>query len=81
LSLGPEESIRNLNEDARAIARQGIRTDRAAMGDIPQNLKALTDNVMAFISLDVSDEAHATSVMFIGGVIKTLLVGNRVKTH
>jgi hypothetical protein len=36
---------------------------------------------MAFISLDVSDEAHAASVMFIGGVIKTLLVGKRVKTH
>jgi hypothetical protein len=51
------------------------------VSDVPQNLQTLADDVVAFISLDVSDEAHATSVMFIGGVIKTLLVGNRVKTH
>jgi hypothetical protein len=30
---------------------------------------------MTFLALDVGDETHATGIVFIGGVVKTLLMG------
>mgnify|MGYP002139175673 CR=1 FL=1 len=39
------------------------------------DLEALENDVMTFLALDVGDETHATGIVFIGGVVQTLLLG------
>jgi hypothetical protein len=42
------------------------------MGQVDQDLKTLADNVMAFFSADVGDEAHAAGVVLVPWVIEPL---------
>ena len=70
-----EKAVGNLDQDAGAIARQRIRTHRAAVREVLENLQALLDDGMALAILDVGDKADAASVVFVGGVVKTLARG------
>ena len=67
-----EQRIGNLDQDAGAIAHQGIGAHRAAMVEVDQELEAQPDDLMAPGALDVGDKAHAAGVVLIAGVIKTL---------
>ena len=72
------ETVRNLDQDARAIAHQRIGADGAPVVEVLENLQALLDDLVAFLALDVSDEADAAGVMLVLRVIQTLRGGNRV---
>ena len=52
-----EERIGQLKQDARAVALQRIRTRRAAMREVHQNLETLLDDGVTLASLDVRDKS------------------------
>ena len=71
-----EEPVRNLDQDAGAVAGQRVGADRAAVGQVLQDLQALLDDGVALRALDVRDEADAAGVVFVGRVVETLLAGS-----
>ncbi len=71
------ETVRNLDQDARAVAHQRIGADGAPVVEVLENLQALLDDLVAFLALDVSDEADAAGVVFVLRVVQTLRGGNR----
>ncbi|MET3246990.1 hypothetical protein ABIE53_003735 [Burkholderia sp. OAS925] len=72
------ETVRNLDQNARAVAHERIGADSAAVVEILQNLQALLDDLVTFLALDMSDEADAAGVMFVLRVVQPLRGGNRV---
>ena len=69
------EPVGDLDQDAGTIALQGVGTDCATVVEVLQDLEALEHDVMCLSALDVGDETHATGIMFIGGIVKSLLLG------
>ena len=51
------------------------------MGQVFENLQALADNSVAFITLDMGDKPDATGIVFIIGVVETLLGWQSTVTH
>ena len=47
------------------------------MGQIFEDLQRLRDNRMAFFAFDVGDEAQATGVVLICGIVQTLTYGRQ----
>ena len=68
-----KELMRDLNQDAGAVAGLRIAAAGAAMRQVDQDLQSLGDNVVGFLALGVNDEADATSVMLVSRVVETLL--------
>ena len=60
-ALGPcpvaQQGVRNLDEDAGAVAQQRVAPDRAAMIEVEQDLQPAADRRMRLLPLDVRDEA------------------------
>ena len=67
-----QEPVRDLDQDAGAVAGQGVGADRAAMGEVLENEQPLIDDGVAPGAFDVGDKADAAGVMFIGGVVQPL---------
>ena len=67
-----EERVRNLDQDARAIAGLRIAPAGAAMGQIDQNLHAFENDVVRLPAFDVGDEADAASVVLVLRAVKSL---------
>ncbi len=63
----------------------GIAAASAAMRQIDQNLNALDDDVVRFVTVDVGNEADAAGIVLIAGVVETLAcresVGLAVVVH
>ena len=70
--LRAEKLVRDLDKDARAIARKRIGANRAAMLKIEQDLEAVLDDLVALHALDVGNEAKAAGVVLIGGLVEAL---------
>jgi hypothetical protein len=43
------------------------------MREVDENLQTLSDDVVRFLALDVDHEADATGVVFVAGIVETLL--------
>ena len=67
-----EKSVRNLNQDAGAVACLRIAAASAAMRQIDQNLDALEDDVVRFPPVDIGDKADAAAIVLMLRVIETL---------
>ena len=67
-----EEFVRNLDQDARAIAGFRIAAAGAAMRQVDENLQTLDDNVVRFLTLDVGHEADPAGIVFVPGIVKAL---------
>ena len=61
--------------DTRAVALQRIGTDSTPVVQILQNFETLEDDLVRSVALYMCDETDTTGVMFVGGVVKTLLQG------
>ena len=70
-----EEGVRNLNQNAGAIAGLRIAAASAAVRQVDQNLDALEDDIVRLLPLDVRDEADAASVMLVLRAVKSLCLG------
>ena len=72
LAFGRKEAVRNLDQDAAAVAQRRVRADRAAMVEIDQNLKTLFEDRMRLAVLHVGDEADAAGIMLLRRIVETL---------
>jgi hypothetical protein len=67
-----EKVVRNLDQDARAVACFWIATRGAAMGKVDENLEALADDVMALFAAYIGDQPHAAGIVLIARMIEAL---------
>ena len=65
-----EETVRNLNQDTRAVTGQRVGAGGTAMRQVVEDRQALDDNVMAFPVLDVDHESNAAGIVLVPGVIE-----------
>ena len=71
-ALAREELVRNLNQDAGAVAGFRIAAAGAAMRQVDQDLNALDDDVVRFLTLDVGNEADAAGIVLVARIVETL---------
>ena len=68
--LGPVELVRDLDEDARAVAHQLVGAHRAAVVEVLEDLQALLDDRVRPAALDVRHEADAAGIVLARGVVQ-----------
>ena len=73
-----KKSMRNLNQNAGAVACLRIATRGSAVREVDQHLKTLADNLMALLAANVRDQSHAASVMLVPGMVEPLGLGDAV---
>ena len=64
--------MRDLNENAGAVAGFGIASAGAAMSQVDEDLNPLLDDLMAFFSANAGDKSHAAGVVLVRGIVETL---------
>ena len=69
-----QDGVRNLNQNPRAVADEGIRAHRAAVVEIDENLQTAGHDVMRFAALDIGDKSHPARVMLVTRIVQTLLL-------
>src|SRR5260370_1091061 len=72
LAFTHKELMRNLDEDARAVAGFRIAAARAAMRQVEKNLDSLADDVVALMAADAGDEPDPAGVVLVRRVVETL---------
>ena len=77
--LGTVERVRNLDQDAGAVAHQGIGSHGAAVIQVLQDQQALVDDVVRLAALDVGNEPDAAGIVLIGGVVQALCGGRGMR--
>ncbi len=68
----PQERVRNLDQDARAVAGVRLRTRGTAVVQVQQGGDALANDVVAGNAGQGRDERHATSIVLVAGVVEPL---------
>jgi hypothetical protein len=76
-----EQLMGDLSQDTRAITGLGIGIHRPAMDQPANTIQGLLQDGMGLGPVNAGDEADAATVMFQGGVIKTLRPGIMAKTE
>jgi hypothetical protein len=64
------KGVRYLDQDAGAVAVQGVGTHRAAVVQVAQDQQRVVDKLVAAVSLDVDDKADAAGVVLVRGRVK-----------
>jgi hypothetical protein len=70
-AFASEKRIRQLNQDAGAVARERIATARAAVDEIEQNVDSLFDDAVTLSAGNVGNEADATGVVLVTGIVES----------
>ncbi len=70
--LAHEEGVRDLHQDAGAVAGARIGADGAAMLEIAENADRIGDDLMRLLALDVGDEADAAGILLQAEVVEAL---------
>src|SRR5262249_54792083 len=71
-----KEPVRNLNQNAGAVAGARIGAHGASMFEVQQNSQRVRNDRVRLPSFDVGNEADATRVLVEGWIIKALRGGN-----
>ena len=71
-ALAREELVRDLDQHAGAVAGFRIAAAGAAVRQVDQNLNALDDDVVRFLTLDVGNEADSAGIVLMARIVKTL---------
>jgi hypothetical protein len=66
------ELVGNLDENASAVALQGVGTHSTAVIEIFQDQQTLLDDAMTFLAFEMGYKTHAASVVLVGWVVQTL---------
>ena len=64
--------MRDLNQNARAIACLRITSAGAAVGEIQQDLNALADDLVTLVAADARHKSDAAGIVLVRGVIEAL---------
>jgi len=67
-----QERVGQLDQDAGAVALQRVRTRGAPVREVLENRQALGDDRVAFLALDMGNEAQATCVVLVRRVVHAL---------
>jgi hypothetical protein len=67
-----KEFVRNLNQNASAIAGFRIAAAGAAMSQVDEDFNSLADNLVAFFAANAGYKANAARVMLVRRVVETL---------
>src|SRR5690606_13535405 len=78
---GAEELVRDLNQDAGAVAGVRLAAARAAVLEIQQDLDALGDDVVRLAALEMDDEPDAAGVLLVLGIVKSLSLWDLAVLH
>jgi len=62
--------VRNLHQNAGAVAGAWIGADRAAMLEIAENVERVGDDLMRLLALDIGDEADAAGILLQRGIVE-----------
>ena len=71
-ALAREKLVRDLDQEAGAVAGFRIAAAGAAMRQVDQDLNALDDDVVRFLALDVGDKANAAGIVLVARVVEAL---------
>ena len=64
--------MRNLNQDARSVARFWIASAGATMGQVQKDLNTFFDDVVTFLTGNAGDEPDAAGVMLMRRMVEAL---------
>ena len=64
--------MRNLEENAGAVAGLGIASAGTSVRQVEQHLDSLTDDVVTFVAAHVGHKSDATGVMLLRRMVETL---------
>ena len=64
-ALKQYEFVRNLEHDARSVARFAVGSLGASVAQVFQNLKGVVNKLMAFAAVYVHHHAHSACVVFV----------------
>src|SRR5690606_32297405 len=70
--LGPEEGVRDLEEDAGAVAGVLLGADGAPVVEVLQRGEAGLDDLTGRSATERGDEGHAAGVVLVRGVVQPL---------
>ncbi len=70
-----KEVVRDLYQKAGAIARLGVASARASVGEVDEDLDAARDDIVRLTALNVRDEADAAGIVLVLWIVQTLLGG------
>ncbi len=67
--------MRNLDENAGAVAGFRVAAAGAAVGQVDEDLDALDDDVVGFLAFDIGDKADTAGIMLVARVVEALRRG------
>ena len=70
-----EKFVRDLNQNAGAVAGFRIATAGAPMRQVDEDLNPLFDDVVGFLALDIGHKTHAAGVVLVARIVKPLGLG------
>lgn len=65
--------MRDLNQDSSAVTGFRVTTARSAMGKVDEDLQSLQYDIVRLLTLNVNYEADAASIVFVTGIVQSLL--------
>ena len=77
VGFADEELVRDLHQDAGAVAGARIGADRAAMFEIAEDRDRVLDDLVRLAALDVGDEADAAGIFFVARIEQAVRVRAR----
>ena len=72
LGFTNEEIVRDLNQDACAVAGARVGANGATVFEIAQNVDRVGDDLVGLLALDIGDEADAAGIFFKRGIVEAL---------
>ena len=76
-----EEAMRNLEQDASAVARVLLEPDTTTMLEVHEHRKGVVDHLMGFAALKVSQRPDTACVVLEFGAVKPLGAFHRFDNH
>src|SRR5699024_7722340 len=67
-----QEAVRDLGEDARAVAGVRLGADRASVIEVVQRGEGMGDDVVPGIAAEGGDEGHSARVVLVSTVVEAL---------
>jgi hypothetical protein len=81
-AFGREEAVRDLDQDAAAVAHLRVCAHGAPVVEVEENLQALLDDAVGPAVLHVGDEADAAGILLMGRIVEPLGSGqSRIAPH
>ena len=72
-AFAAEELVRDLNQNAGAVAGFRVASARAAMRQVDEDLNAFGDDFVRWLAVDVDNKANTAGVFLVARIVQSLL--------